>query len=165
MQLKPKDLLEKDNKVFYLAYGSNLNVRQMKNRCPSSEIIGTTYINDYKLVYCGYDDELAYLTLEKFKGSYVPAALYELEKKDIRFLDLYEGYPKLYYRENMPISLDDNKYKAFLYLMRNKYSYHIPSYEYIMCCKEGYEYFDFDKSILNQALIDTEVNKRLKKIR
>ena len=35
-------------KRYYLAYGSNLNVRQMMMRCPSARIIGTAKIKDYK---------------------------------------------------------------------------------------------------------------------
>ena len=34
---------------YYLAYGSNLNVGQMKFRCPTARIIGTSFINDYEL--------------------------------------------------------------------------------------------------------------------
>ncbi|MGN1231560.1 MAG: gamma-glutamylcyclotransferase, partial [Anaerotignum sp.] len=28
-------------KKYYIAYGSNLNVRQMKFRCPTARIVGT----------------------------------------------------------------------------------------------------------------------------
>jgi len=35
---------------YYIAYGSNLNVKQMKVRCPQSEIIGTGEIKDHELL-------------------------------------------------------------------------------------------------------------------
>ena len=38
---------------YYIAYGSNLNVRQMKFRCPTARIIGTSFINDYELLFKG----------------------------------------------------------------------------------------------------------------
>ena len=36
-------------KRYYIAYGSNLNIRQMRMRCPSARIIGTSKLNDYEL--------------------------------------------------------------------------------------------------------------------
>ena len=40
-------------KRYYIAYGSNLNVRQMKFRCPTAKIVGTAVIGDYELLYKG----------------------------------------------------------------------------------------------------------------
>ena len=36
-------------KKFYLAYGSNLNVKQMQFRCPDARIVGTAEIPNYQL--------------------------------------------------------------------------------------------------------------------
>ena len=36
-------------KKFYLAYGSNLNVKQMQFRCPNARIVGTAEIPNYQL--------------------------------------------------------------------------------------------------------------------
>ena len=38
-------------KRYYISYGSNLNVRQMKYRCPTAKIVGTAVIRDYELLY------------------------------------------------------------------------------------------------------------------
>ena len=38
-------------KRYYLAYGSNLNIRQMRYRCPTAKPIGITAIPDYELLY------------------------------------------------------------------------------------------------------------------
>lgn len=34
-------------KKYYIAYGSNLNVKQMKFRCPGAKVVGTSVIKDY----------------------------------------------------------------------------------------------------------------------
>lgn len=47
-------------KKYYLAYGSNLNVEQMKRRCPNAIKIGATYINDYKLEFRYYLTRVIY---------------------------------------------------------------------------------------------------------
>ena len=41
------------SKRLYVAYGSNLNVEQMRLRCPSARIIGTAEINNYELLFKG----------------------------------------------------------------------------------------------------------------
>ena len=33
-------------KKYYIAYGSNLNVEQMRYRCPDAKIVGTSVIPD-----------------------------------------------------------------------------------------------------------------------
>ena len=34
----------------YLAYGSNLNLRQMAHRCPGAELLGYTYLENTRLI-------------------------------------------------------------------------------------------------------------------
>ena len=78
-------------KRYYIAYGSNLNVRQMKFRCPTAKIVGTAVIGDYELLYKGSKTG-SYLTIEKKKGSVVPVAVWEVTAADEHNLDIYEGY-------------------------------------------------------------------------
>jgi len=54
-------------KKYYLAYGSNLNLTQMKHRCPKAKPIGTINLNGYRLVYKGSAEGYSYLTIEKVK--------------------------------------------------------------------------------------------------
>lgn len=51
-------------KRFYIAYGSNLNVRQMRMRCPDAVIIGTAFIPDYRLLFKGSKSG-NYLTIDR----------------------------------------------------------------------------------------------------
>ena len=41
------------DKRYYIAYGSNLNVQQMRWRCPGARIIGTSELQDYRLLFKG----------------------------------------------------------------------------------------------------------------
>ena len=93
-------------KRYYIAYGSNLNVRQMKFRCPTAKIVGTAVIGDYELLYKGSKTG-SYLTIEKKKGSVVPVAVWEVTAADEHNLDIYEGYPNFYYKKNMKIRLSE----------------------------------------------------------
>lgn len=77
-------------KRYYIAYGSNLNIRQMKMRCPSARIIGTAEIPDYELLFKGSRTG-SYLTVEPKTGENVPVAVWETTEEDEAALDHYEG--------------------------------------------------------------------------
>ena len=51
--------------IYYLAYGSNLNLNQMNFRCHYSKPIDKIILKDYRLVYKGSADNYSYLTREK----------------------------------------------------------------------------------------------------
>ena len=40
-------------KRYYIAYGSNLNIHQMRMRCPAARRIGTSELKDYELLFKG----------------------------------------------------------------------------------------------------------------
>lgn len=42
-------------KKYYLAYGSNLNIHKMKERCPNAKAISKVLLNNHRLVYRGGD--------------------------------------------------------------------------------------------------------------
>lgn len=142
---------------FYLAYGSNLNIRQMKIRCPNSEPVGTAVINGYGLLFKGSKTG-AYLTIEKAENSAVPAAIFKVSESDERRLDAYEGYPNFYYKTQMelPVKFLENgrikRITAFVYIMHEDRKIGIPSKKYVETCIEGYRNFGFDKEFLEMAL-------------
>lgn len=145
-------------KKYYLSYGSNLNMFQMKHRCKNSKPIGTINLKNYRLVYKGGMDGFSYLTIEECEGYNVPLGLYEVSYFDILSLDKYEGYPNFYSKYYFPVKIGAKSKKALIYIMNENFDYHIPSEEYIQTCMIGYDDFGFDKSILERALIDTKEN-------
>lgn len=148
---------------YYLAYGSNLNLSQMKYRCPYASLIGTTVLKDYRLVFKGGMDNFAYLTIEESVGDYVPLSIFKITKKDEKNLDIYEGYPKLYEKRYISVTINKFKHKALIYVMKNNFDYHLPSSDYIDICLQGYNDFEFDKELLNRAYDYTKTNKILKR--
>lgn len=139
-------------KKYYMAYGSNLNVMAMKIRCPGMKIVSRGILDGYRLAYKGEMDGYAYLTIEEADGCSVPVGIYEVTDKDIANLDIYEGYPTLYEKEYLPIKIRHFKRKALIYVMREKFTYKIPSDSYIRTCMRGYDHFGFDTEILDEAL-------------
>ena len=139
-------------KRYYIAYGSNLNVRQMKYRCPTAKIAGTAVIRDYELLYKGSKTG-SYLTIEKKKGSLVPVAVWKVTAADEHSLDLYEGCPNFYYKKNMKIKLSETgkMIDAFVYIMHEERRFGIPTSAYVSTCKFGYTVFGFDFKYLDEA--------------
>lgn len=142
---------------YYLAYGSNLNVRQMAHRCPTAKPVGTAVIRGYELLFKGSKTG-AYLTIEKKKGSTVPAAVWEVTDDDEKRLDVYEGCPAFYYKTEMklPVKFTENgeikTVSAFVYIMHEDRKIGIPSETYTGTCAVGYRDFGFDMEFLNLAL-------------
>ena len=114
-------------KKYYLAYGSNLNLKDMKKRCPKAKPIGKILLNGYRLVYKGSADGYAYLTIEEDEYSSIPLGIFEISLFDIKSLDIYEGYPELYSKCYIPVKIDDKIKKALIYVMNDEFDYHIPS--------------------------------------
>ena len=143
-------------KNYYIAYGSNLNVRQMKFRCPTARIVGTSVIKDYQLLYKGSKTG-SYLTIEKKKGGMVPVAVWEVTADDEKRLDAYEGYPNFYYKTDMQLTVKSHitgrkkKLDAFVYIMHEERKLGIPSYAYVRTCVQGYRDFGFDLKHLRLA--------------
>ena len=139
------------SKRYYLAYGSNLNINQMRMRCPDSKVVSKGFINDYELLFKGSMTG-AYLTIEEKKGGKVPVGIWEVSVIDELSLDRYEGYPHYYYKREFEIELDGKKEVAFVYIMHEDRPLGIPSNFYVETCKEGYEAFSFDKRYLTNAI-------------
>lgn len=83
------------NKKLYIAYGSNLNLGQMADRCPTAKVVGASELMDYRLLFRGAHAG-AVATVEPYKGGSVPVLVWEIAPADEAALDRYEGWPFLY---------------------------------------------------------------------
>ena len=144
-------------KRYYVAYGSNLNVWQMRYRCPTARIVGTAELDGWELLFKGSKTG-SYLTIEKKEGSMVPVAIWEVHPLDEIALDRYEGFPTFYYKKDMTISFKGiksgrtRKRKCFAYIMHEDRELGIPSEHYVQTCLEGYRTFQFEAHHLFEAI-------------
>ena len=151
---------------YYLAYGSNLNVEQMKYRCPDAKPVSATSIPNYHLLF-----RRGFLTIEPQQESSVPVVVWKISDRDEKSLDRYEGYPKFYRKEIFPILLNGYKdmdaYRAgkrsvqekvgeaMVYIMNDGFPAQQPSSSYLDTVKRGYAAFNIDVNYLMNALVDT----------
>lgn len=137
--------------ALYLAYGSNLNRRQMAHRCPTATYLGSAILSDYELLFRGrYGGAVA--TIEKKKGSTVPVGIWEISDKDEKALDVYEGFPTLYRKETVKVDIEGKNTDVMVYIMNDKYPYETPSRYYYETIEEGYRDCDLDTKFLKKAL-------------
>lgn len=74
--------------ILYFAYGSNMDSKQMAQRCPGAEAVGVGVLRDYRIVI----NERGYATLWPEAGAETPGLLWGLAPAHEKALDQYEGY-------------------------------------------------------------------------
>jgi gamma-glutamylcyclotransferase (GGCT)/AIG2-like uncharacterized protein YtfP len=125
--------------IYYFAYGSNMNHKQMKERCKSAKFLCRAYLENYDFVYDGYSSlrKGAVANIVPKEKSVVWGGLWEIDKKDIQQLDRCEGHPVFYKRKEVIVKDDNNKeYRAIVYL-RDPQKLNNPSDEYRKTVIEG----------------------------
>ena len=138
----------------YLAYGSNLNLEQMANRCPRAKVVGNSKINGYRLLFRGAHAG-AVATIEPFKGESVPVLAWEITPADEAALDRYEGWPFLYRKETIKVRLNGKTVQAMVYIMNEGRPLGQPSCYYYSTILDGYKSAGFDVEILRKAVADS----------
>ena len=142
---------------YYIAYGSNLNARQMQLRCPGAKALGTATLKGWRLNFRGSKTG-SYLTIEPYASDIVPVVIWRITEEDERRLDVYEGYPKFYYKKEMRVQykgLHTGKYRtvdAFVYIMSEGRPIQNPKRNYLLTCMVGYMEFNLQPDIMMNAL-------------
>lgn len=83
--------------MYYFAYASNLNKKQMRERCPDSKPKLVATLPHHKLVFAGWSRKWrgGSATIKRFSGERVFGAIYEVSEQCLRRLDKYEeGYDR-----------------------------------------------------------------------
>ena len=131
--------------MLYFAYGSNLNLFQMKRRCKDSIFLKKYELKGYRL---NFRSKYRAADIEKSKNSFVPGALFEISKSDEKKLDIYEDYPILYKKLYFTYY---NK-TVMTYIMVNKTEFRYPTERYLNVVKRGYKDCKLDTKYLKVAL-------------
>lgn len=98
----------------YFAYGSNINLDQMRYRCPDASVYGQAVLDNYDLRFRGS----GVATVEPKEGACVYGLLWELTGKCEASLDRYEGYPRLYIKQTLEVrTFDGQRVPVMAYIM------------------------------------------------
>ena len=104
--------------MLYAAYGSNLDPRQMAQRCPHSPLRGTGWLPDWRITFGGEGWDGALPTLVEHPGSQIFVALYDVTDADEFTLDGWEGADQgLYRKVRVRVATLDGEQLAWAYVL------------------------------------------------
>jgi len=100
-------------KRLYFAYGSNLCIRQMNDRCPNNSKIGMGKLKGHRWIIT----KRGYANVVKSSDEDVWGIIYEISMSDEDKLDVYEGVSKkCYVKENLDILIDGKIQNCLTYV-------------------------------------------------
>ena len=141
--------MNKSKTILYFAYGSNLSISQMKQRCPKSKLLHKGYLRDYKLVFSRYSSiwHGSVADVIRVEGRHVWGLLYEMPKDDLKSLDSFEGFPRMYNRKLMTIYNEKSQptKNVWIYYIVHKFKNGRPAKRYLDIIKTAAFNFNFPK--------------------
>jgi hypothetical protein len=134
----------------YWAYGSNLDVKAMRYRCPDARKFRRLYATQCELVFRGVAD----VEIVDDKSIVTPGGLWWISERDESALDSYEGvasgfYEKLYF----DMVIDGRPQEIMFYKMKRHQGGIVPpSASYFGTIRQGYKDFGLSVDALFGAL-------------
>ena len=104
------------NRLF-AAYGVGVNRAEMAKRCPTAKLLGASTLRNHRLTFRGAH-AAAVANIEPEKGWNVPVLVWEITSADEAALDLYEGFPHLFEKQQVRLRLGGKFVNCMTYVMR-----------------------------------------------
>ena len=134
--------------MLYVSYGSNMNLDQMAFRCPNSNVVCNGILKGWKIIFNVHAD-----IIKGDKNDVVPVVVWNIDDRDWKRLDMYEGFPSYYVKEIVEVKLSNGKKEnAIVYVMANNRK---------GICPPAQTYFDgiIKGCLENIYEVDTSINK------
>jgi len=129
----------KQKTKLYFAYGSNLNLTQMAQRCPNARQLGAQYIPNWRLVFRGVAD----IEPTRSNNVMLPVGVWEITEECENSLDIYEGFPHLYRKITV---------NGMMTYTMNQKDVSVPSTHYFNSILDGYKDFGLETNHLYESL-------------
>jgi gamma-glutamylcyclotransferase (GGCT)/AIG2-like uncharacterized protein YtfP len=127
--------------MYYFAYGSNLDRKQMRECCPNSKPRFKATLPNYKLIFSGWSRKWhgGLASIKRTRDEKVIGGVYEISERDLMSLDKHEGYPTVYGRINVTVFAEDgDPVEAVTHIKREQVEETKPSPEYAAVIRQGY---------------------------
>lgn len=146
------------NRKFYFAYGSNLDERQMKLRCPGAKVVGVGILHGYRLEF------YRHATIVPDAKKQVAGVIWSIDDKDELALDRYEGTPRYYRKADIRVLAGDGEVyvPAMVYIMNEEHHdpAEIPTVDYLQTILRGYYSHGLPLNALDDAVIRLKEHQR-----
>ncbi len=130
---------------FCIAYGRNLDLKRMGEKCPHCTLVGKTYLKNWRISF------RKYITLEKCYGEEVPVGIWQIDEIGEKELDIIENFPFLYRKEYVDVEYNGKLLKCLVYLINDTHA-KFPDEPYLNRVLIGYNDFGFDKKYIYDAI-------------
>ena len=134
----------------YGAYASNMNIKEMKQRCPNAILLDKGILHGYRMTFGGE----GFANIERSAADQLPILLWSITIECERALDEYEEYPKMYKKDFLPVATQNGDKIAMFYLMTEKYNKkaEFPEENYLEVIRTAYAEHGFPLEIVENAL-------------
>jgi len=127
--------------MYYFAYNTHLNKKQMSGHCPGSKPRFTAELPNYKLIFTGWSRQWrgGIASIKLSRRDKVLGAVYEIPDTDLARLDRFEDCPGSYSRLKVMVYRDTGEpVEAVTYIKSRQSEETKPSPEYLSIIQQGY---------------------------
>ncbi len=140
---------------YYFAFGSNLDRRQMRRRCPTARVVSRAVLPGHELRFSGHSAgrKGPVATVVQADGANTFGLLYELDDADLERLDAFEGVAVgMYARVKRTVGLPSGKTrKVWTYVLASAATRKTPHPDYLSIIERGYQRLGYDLKQLRRA--------------
>ena len=125
--------------MFYFAYASNLNRKQVAERAPNAKARYSAVLPNHKLIFSGWSRTWhgAVASIQQSHGDKIQGGLYEVNDQDMLRLAQYEGAE--YTTAKVNVFRDTGEViEAVTFVRKQRKDEDKPSAEYLAAIKQGY---------------------------
>lgn len=140
---------------FVFAYGSNLSVVRMNERCPSWKVIARAELPGHELLFAGYSStwDGAVATFAEAPRRRVRGIVYSVHVRDLYRLDRFEGvHRSVYERKRVLVRVKGLLLPVHTYQLSGFDRPGVPSSDYVEVIAGAYRTWGFDRRHLTRAV-------------
>jgi hypothetical protein len=143
------------HELTYFAYGSNLNLRQMRERCPGARHIMRAVLPGYRLAFVAHSKRwngAGVASVVSDSTASVPGLLYAMTEDDVGRLHGFEGVPHAYNPHPVEVVRSDGQAMPAYTYVHSRDTANPPAKGYFDIIWRGYRHFGLGEEILFQAV-------------
>lgn len=136
------------NGLFYFAYGSNMSLARMTERCGKDNFVdlGKAQLPGYSFYFYGR----GYANIRPMASQTIEGVLFQIKGACLKSLDRVEGYPNIYQRQAVKIDWKNTNVLAQVYIVEKDQTVGFPTAEYYQIVLSGAEEHDLSASYIQQ---------------
>lgn len=145
------------DRALVFAYGSNLDAKQMRDRCPSARLVGESRLFGYGLAFCGHSVGWggAVATITPGEGRVTHGVIWDISREDLARLDTFEGCPSTYRRTSTRATVRGQRRRIHVYEHTRPERAALPGPRYVGQIIRAYKKHGFDIDLVGRALDET----------